>query len=246
MARFGARFKNAATGSVQIDDLYANMALLSKSSHTVGTSVGNDLRNTTVTFTATDMPTIAFSCTAPTFLAWVVRDSGANTWAFTFSTYTTNASLTVTVYRFAEPPVLGEGWAIRIKRNGVVKYDSRHRYASVPTSLRGTFDTSSEIGTAGPSTTLTSGKAYALMMGSRTGRNTRVVTPVSGAQNGYNDNMSSAALAAAINGNVITSRYCLTQFSTTFFPVPPSPPAPSGYSYNQRQYSWAILDVTNF
>ena len=49
-----------------------------------------------------------------------------------------------------------------------------------------------------------------------------------------------------VNGNVITSRYCLTQFSTTFFPVPPSPPAPSGYSYNQRQYSWAILDVTNF
>jgi len=245
MARFGARFKNAATGSVQIDDLYANMALVSKMTQTVGAPVGYDLRNTTISFTGSEMPIIAFSATAPTFIAWVTNTS-ANVWAFTFSTFTTNAADTITIFQFGDPPDLGPGWGIRIKRNSIVKYDSRHRYARIVTSLRGDFETASDIGVSGPSAAFASGKAYAVLMGSRTGRNSRVITPVQGTQNGYNDNMSSAALGVAINGGAITSRYLLTQYSTAFFPVPPSPPPPAGYNFNQRQYSWAILDVTNF
>jgi hypothetical protein len=247
MGRYGTRIRNRQTGSIQIDDLYANMALRSKTTLTVSAGlVGDNLRSAAFTFVASELPVVAFQCSAPTFLAWVTRDNGSNSWTFTFWSYTASASTTVACYEFGEPPVLGPGWGMRIMRAGQVKYDSRHRYARIASTLRGEFDTASDPGSSGPAANLPAGATYAIVMGSRTGRSNRLITPVAGAQNGYNDNMSAAALGVAVNGASVSSQYLLTQFSTTFFPVPPSPPPPPGYNYRQPQYSWAVLDVTGF
>lgn len=244
MARWGTRIKNRATGSVQIDDLYANMAFISKSAQSAPVSASATQPSyTDWVFSGSELPVLAYQCAAPTFVHFITRDDGANTWTFRIGSYVTGAATNLTVYRFGTPPVLGPGWGMRIKRAGVVKYDSRHRYARVVTTLRGDVDFSAA---SGPSTTLPAGGAYAVVMGNVTQRNTRSIQQQGGTQQGYIDSIASFRYGIAISGTSLTSRSVQNFLSTTFIPVPPGPPAPSPYDYRNNQYSWAVLDVTNY
>jgi hypothetical protein len=243
MARWGARIKNASTGSVQIDDLYANMAFISKNTFTTGstTLTGGNVSTGSITYTSTELPLVAFACTSPIAVNNVVRDNGANTW--TFVLVAEGTSKNITCYQFGEPPVLGAGWGMRIKRDGVVKFDSRHKYARIASSLRGTFDVNSSVGSTGPTTTLTSGRTYAIMFGGLTSRRGTAYTPGSG---GYTASDYLYGLLASVNSNVIASKFVVFTVNNTFYPVPPSPPMPSSWNRDQGQYSWAILDVTGY
>ncbi|WP_313437309.1 hypothetical protein [Novosphingobium sp.] len=244
MARWGTRIKNRATGSVQIDDLYANMALISKQTQSVPVSASATSPSYTQwVYSGAELPVLAFACTAPTFVHYVTRDNTANTWTFRIGSYVTGSAVNLTVYQFGSPPVLGPGWGMRIKPGGVVKYDSRHRYARVATTLRGELDWTAA---SGPSATMAAGSTYAVVMGNVTQRNTRTIQQQGGTQPGYIDGLASFRYGVAISGNALTSRSVQTYFSTAFFPVPPSPPAPSPYDYRNNQYSWAVLDVTNY
>ncbi|KMS59969.1 hypothetical protein V474_07655 [Novosphingobium barchaimii LL02] len=236
MARFGARLKNRATGSVQIDDLYANMAMRSKATQTTtGT--------TEWTYYGANMPVIAIACASPTFVNYVRRDDAANAWIFNLRTNTAGGSASITCYEFGDPPALGPGWGTRIKRGGVVKYDSRHRYARIVTTLRGDLDATASTG---PGVSLPAGKAYAVVMGNMTGRQTRTIIQQGGTQQGYTDGMASWAFGVSISGGAVSSQSIQTYYNSTFIPVPPGPPPPAAYDRRMTQYSWAILDVTNY
>lgn len=243
MARWGTRITNSATGSVQVDDLYSNMALISKTTITTGTSfmTGGSISTGTITYTATELPLIAFSCGSPAAVYTIARNESANTWTFTF--VAEGASRTITCYEFGAPPSLGPGWGARIKSGGTVRYDSRHRYARVSTSLRGTFDTDNNYGKTGPGNTLPTGLTCAVMMGGLTSLSGMIVVPDSGGYHIYDD---FAALLISVNSNMIASKYLRLVHNHSYYPVPPSPNPPSTWYLKQQQYSWAILDVTGY
>lgn len=126
----GFRIRNKATGSKQIDQDFYNPALISKqtitssSSQAPGTGGSSITSLASVTINHPVLPLVAIRSSAVTAPAGVQR-SGDN---WTFSFYVSGLSQTITVYVFGQPPALGPGWGHRIKKNGVVMWDSRHRY----------------------------------------------------------------------------------------------------------------------
>lgn len=236
MARYGSRIRNPATGSIQIDDTYSNLALISKGSVAVNTTA-------TVVFSGTDFPVIALRSTVPVVILGVARNDSANTWTFTLRS---KSSVTVQYFLFAEPPELGPGWGKRIKKAGKVIYDSRHRYLRQVTTLRGTApnNAGAYAGDVGPGTSLPAGKTYAVIMGGRTGRTERIVAIYS--NNNYMVGDGSLAYGVSVNGGTIASEMLSIYSYSSNFSIPPSPPPPEPYQFRQPQYSWAIIDVTDY
>ena len=231
MSRYGARIYNRATGAVQVDDLYANLALISKQTVTTG-ALGTSLTSSVdVMITSTNMPIIAISCTVPTAVYSVTRNSGANTWTFTI--IAEGASRSIVVYVFNEPPVLGSGWGFRIKRDGQVKFDNRHRYVRRAARMVGTFDPTQEHGTAGPSGSAAVGPTYAYIMGN-TAKIYQAVNPQPQVTL-----FRRRTLCLAINGGSFTSKYIENSFSQ-------SNAQPISFARGQGQYSWAFIDVTGY
>lgn len=130
MGQFGFRVRNSATGSKQIDGNFYNPALVLKQAITSGSSQAPGTGGSSVTSLATitvsspSLPLIAFRSSTTVSPAGVTRSG--NNWTFSF--FASGLSQTITVYVFGEPPALGSGWGLRIKKGGVVTFDSRHRY----------------------------------------------------------------------------------------------------------------------
>lgn len=249
MPRWGARIINRSTGSVQIDDLYENLALISKQSqNSTPVAVPGVTGQTDATFTvvANEIPAVAFTSTSHGFLWNTQRNNTNNTWTFIIRLNSVGP-VGVTFYAFDKPPALGSGWGVRITRGGVVKYDSRHRYARVRHTVRGNVDlVGTPYGGAGPSANLEGGRTYAVLIGTSPGRSTRYIQIQGGTQQGYIDSRYASVFGVAVNGAVITSQHIPTYFDSTFLPVPPSPPPGNPYDNINSQCSWAILDVTGF
>lgn len=128
---YGLRVKNAATGSIQIDQGYFNLAFIEKAnlisgdgtSAPVGTA-GALVSTGTYTCVSDDMPLIAFR--SAYMMAPFTAFRSGNNWTFRFIFL--GLQRPFTVYRFGKPPVLGPGYGIRAKTNGQVTFDSRHKY----------------------------------------------------------------------------------------------------------------------
>jgi len=231
-ARWGARVKHGSSRAVQIDDQYSNLALLQKATLSASSSIEVDSSRykATITVTSVDTPVLAISSTA-TVALWSVARSGSD-WTYTF--YADTAGASITAYLFGKPTVLGAGWGARIKRGGVICWDNRHRYARIATVISGT-------GIGGGSSTLTSGKTYAVVIGLPAGQWDYVVQAIGGS--GFTSTETRQLLGVSIASNVIA----WSSFTCMFQLIPGSVAGPAR-SYNRLygKYSFLVLDVTNY
>lgn len=240
MARWGFRAVNRATGSVQIDGLYANLALISKATATTGAIVGPgpELEGAQYsqvvlpTITSAIMPVLALRCAVPATVFRVSRPS-ADQWVFTL--IASGASRSIECFVFGEPPPLGPGWGMRLKQGSKVIFDSRHLYSRPVDSVSGTFD-----GVNAPSKTLPAGKTCAIVSANTTRRFVQIAQEIAGLQNVTWNNW---ILAPYINGGALNSGIITTRNGGTSYPLDPVRPS---FDIFAAAYRWVVLDVTGY
>lgn len=213
-------------GTVQIDDQFANMALISKTNVTVGSSPDYYRPAAIYTVVSATPPIVAIQSTHRVVLQNITRSG--NTWTFTY--YGGAIGNIVTCYLFNKPVYQGSGSGLVVyDASGNVTFDSRQKYARVHALLQGS-------GLSTQSFTYTAGRTYAAMQCKFAGYRESVYTP------GINYTQDRIGMGISFSSNVATISQVEIFTSNVYYPG-------SSTAYNRQDwldYSWLILDVTGY
>lgn len=230
MAEWGARIRNRATGSIQIDTSYYNLAQVQKTTLTSVRQTANSGNTISLTVTSADFPLVATSSADFVALLNIVRSG--NDWTFNYFTAATGQN--VTFYIFGKPPVITTpGWGKRIKRGSQVIYDSRHHYAA--SAARYSLDYYAAF-----SQSLATGKTYAVAQNQHLGEYSLIESQVQGV---WRRTTARAGLGIKIAGNVISSGNVSMGGASEQIP---QPGVPAQVSRVWRYGTLRVLDVTGF
>ncbi|APR53370.1 hypothetical protein CA223_05520 [Sphingomonas koreensis] len=152
-----------ADGVVQIDGEFYNLALVNKVVTNAATTAPPEFDAFLVSLTVTspDYPIVGVACDTA-FIALAFVNQTGSTW--TFSYYSSSAGAEVTFYVFGPPTVITTpGWGIRLRKKGVIKYDSRHNYLVEA----GLFESPPGLGDA--TAAMPGGRSYAAIQDRRAG-----------------------------------------------------------------------------
>ncbi|GLV22019.1 hypothetical protein TomMM35A_18720 [Sphingobium sp. TomMM35A] len=175
---WGARVSNASTGSVQIDNSYRNLGLLSKftiTTNAAGYSGIGRVATFLVSMPDDEAPVVGFSCSDDFAFFDGVTRSG-NDWTFRIGVGGTSGypDRTFTIYVFGRPQgSVAPGWGMRVRdASGRVTFDSRFKYMKVHSVLTGSYGTANPPGAFNgapygdgnlPSLTMTAGRSYCVL-----------------------------------------------------------------------------------
>ncbi|GEM_PF-6981959 len=226
---------NTATGSVQVDENYANLALLTKVTITSAAN-GNWAATATLSVASPTMPVVAVQ-SAVFVQLFRVYQSGGN-WTFVY--HAASAGAAINCYVFGKPVApSGSGAGLQVfDASGSLTFDSRLKYARVAQMISGASYAST------PAVTLPSGRTYAAVQCRYAGEYELAVQEDDGGPSGSLNQREDfrGGLGLRIAGNVATPGY----FQVFYRLMPTTLNVNDGYFVQWQPYQWLILDVTGY
>jgi len=230
---YGITIKNESTGTVQIDENYKNYCLVQKS-----TVTPNGLGEGSVSYTG-NAPILAVACGANSTVLWTTGLSGS-TWTWYLKAGAPTPYENIICYVFdVSPAASSSGMALVVKDgSGATCYDSRNKYLTIAGIMEG----STYSNTSPPSTTMASGRTYAVLMGKLSGRSNGFSGSTVGGY--YTWNTSTYGLGCKVNGNTISSSEIT--LASNYYSGSFGGTTAGGFAYDFKDYRWLIADVTGY
>lgn len=234
-----ARFRNYATGSVQIGEDYANLALRDIVTITSAPSseTGWGFR-AQLTVNAPEYPVVAIRSTAYVQMHQVQRSG--NNWTFTYFVSANAAAITCYVFGPPDVSALPAGYTLRLRNpsTGQVTFDHRLKYARIDRdrSMAGS-------GFAGGSVSLPTGTTYAAIQCRYAGAYEHEVFEGGGHAGGVNSQIHMRrGLGIRFSGST-AQRGLLSVYNH----MSPSTDSPGLKTFVEwLNWQWLLLDVTGY
>lgn len=224
---------NSATGSVQIDETYFNLALVAKTDIVSAPSGEGGYRAQVVVDSATP-PAVAFRTPGGQRVALQQVTKAGTVWTYDF--FTMGSGITITCYLFGLPVYQGGGSGLVVYNSaGQVTFDSRMKYARVHSIISGSLGTVVDA----PDVPLPAGRQYAALQALFAG-SYELDDPGDG-PSGIRTR-SRDALGIGFTGDVTADLGPVVIFSLS---GPGGSQEISEY-HVWPDYKWLILDVTGF